>query len=327
MKLAMKLLETTFAGTLAALAIVCAGTSAHAQSCNFSITSVDFGNIDVTTNGVFTATATYTATCTALVSATRTCPSIGDGTGGSSSGSPRHLVNGGNQLAFNLYSDGGYTTIWGSHFWGNPYTPPPVDISTIIIGNGNASLTVHARIPAGQQTLPAGLYTSSFTGAHTRITYDAYILGLFPPDCATLNNPSGTAPFTVQANIIPACTVSANLLDFSSVGTLSGNIDSTNALSITCTAQTPYSISLNGGLAGATDPTQRKMSKGAETITYGLYRDAARAQPWGSTVGVNTVSATGTGLAQPHTVYGRVPAQATPSPGLYSDTIVVTVSY
>lgn len=325
--LATKVCQVAYLGTLALLAIACTSLPARAQTCNFTITNINFGDIDVTTNTAFTATATYTATCSALASATRTCPSVGDGTGGSSSGSPRHLVSGGNQLAFNLFSDGSYATIWGSYFWGNPYTPPAVDIGTVILGNGSATLTMHARIPAGQQTLPAGLYSSNFNGAHTRVTYAAYVLGLFPPDCASLTNPSGTAPFAVQANIIPACTVSANLLDFNTAGTLGANIDSTNALSITCTAQTPYSISLNGGLTGAADPTQRKMSKGAEKITYGLYRDGARTQPWGATAGVNTVSATGTGLAQPHTVYGRVPAQTTPSPGLYSDTIVVTVSY
>ena len=323
----MKLRQTVFAAALMLFALVSAGSPARAQSCNFTITSINFGDIDVTTNTAFTGTAIYTATCSALASATRTCPSIGDGTGGSSSGSPRHLVNGSNQLAFNLFSDGSYSTIWGSYVWANPYTPPSVDIATILLGNGSATATVYARIPAGQQTLPAGLYSSSFTGAHTRVTYAAYVLGLFPPDCATLNNPSGTAPFSVQANIIPACTVNANLLDFNTAGTLSANVDSTNALSITCTAQTPYTISLDGGLTLASDPTQRKMSKGSETITYGLYRDAARTQPWGATVGVNTISATGTGLAQPHTVYGRVPPQTTPSPGLYSDTIVVTVSY
>ena len=89
----------------------------------------------------------------------------------------------------------------------------------------------------------------------------------------------------------------------------------------------PYTVALNGGNDAATDPTLRKMSKGAEKITYGLYRDAARTQPWGSTSGTNTVAGTGSGLAQSLTVYGRVPVQATPSPGAYADTIVVTLTY
>ncbi|HEY2977511.1 MAG TPA: spore coat protein U domain-containing protein, partial [Burkholderiaceae bacterium] len=40
------------------------------------------------------------------------------------------------------------------------------------------------------------------------------------------------------------------------------------------------------------------------------------------------VTGTGNGSPQPHTVYGRVPAQATtPAPGTYTTTITVTVTY
>ncbi|MGN8543862.1 spore coat protein U domain-containing protein [Bradyrhizobium sp. 13971] len=41
----------------------------------------------------------------------------------------------------------------------------------------------------------------------------------------------------------------------------------------------------------------------------------------------STVPGTGTGLAQNLAVYGRVLPQGTPSPGVYSDTVVVTVTY
>ena len=42
---------------------------------------------------------------------------------------------------------------------------------------------------------------------------------------------------------------------------------------------------------------------------------------------MNTMAGTGSGLAQIFSVYGRVPAQNTPSPGTYSDTVVLTISY
>ena len=69
------------------------------------------------------------------------------------------------------------------------------------------------------------------------------------------------------------------------------------------------------------------MTKGSESVLYGLYRDNSRAQPWGSTNGADTVSGTGNGFAQPNSVFGRVSAQATPSPGVYQDTVVATVNY
>jgi spore coat protein U-like protein len=95
---------------------------------------------------------------------------------------------------------------------------------------------------------------------------------------------------------------------------------------VQCTNSTPYTVALDGGTSGATDPTQRKMSKGAEKITYGLYQDSARSQGWGNTTG-QTVGGTGTGSSQALTVYGRVASQTTPSAGSYSDSVVVTVTY
>jgi len=49
---------------------------------------------------------------------------------------------------------------------------------------------------------------------------------------------------------------------------------------VTCTSGTAYTISLDGGFSGATNPTQRKMTKGSEFITYGLYRDASGTLPF-----------------------------------------------
>ena len=42
---------------------------------------------------------------------------------------------------------------------------------------------------------------------------------------------------------------------------------------------------------------------------------------------VAIVGATGSGVSQSFTVYGRVPAQSTPAAGSYTDTIKVTVTY
>ena len=88
-----------------------------------------------------------------------------------------------------------------------------------------------------------------------------------------------------------------------------------------------YNSGLNAGIgAGATIAT-RKMSSGGSTIDYTIYRNSGRTQVWGTTIGTNTVSAIGSGATQTHTVYGRVPAQSTPAPSTYSDTITVTVTY
>jgi spore coat protein U-like protein len=66
---------------------------------------------------------------------------------------------------------------------------------------------------------------------------------------------------------------------------------------------------------------------GGNQIWYGLFRDAARSLSWGELGDGAAQPGTGSGAAQSFTVYGRVPAQATPPPGIYSDTIIVTITY
>jgi spore coat protein U-like protein len=116
-------------------------------------------------------------------------------------------------------------------------------------------------------------------------------------------------------------------LDFGTLGLIAANVDAPSTIGVQCTNALPYTVALDGGQTGATDPTQRKMSKGSEQITYGLYRDAARSLPWGSTAGTDTVSGVGNTSVQSLAGYGRIPPQTTPSPGLYADLVVVTVSY
>jgi spore coat protein U-like protein len=299
---------------------------ARAQSCNFSISTLDFGSITLTANTPFTVSATYTASCTGNANTTvRTCPNIDTGSGGSNSGSPRFLLNGATQLNFNLYQDGSYASVWGSNLWAfaGSYPSPTVDVALNSGGSGNASLTVYGQVWSGQQTLPAGSYASSFSGTQASVAYAYSTIGT----CATIGSSHATsAAFTVMATNAANCSVNASTLNFGPVGVIRSAVDATGSVAVTCTNSLPYTIALNGGLTGATNPTQRMMSQASQRITYGLYQDFSRAQPWGDSGG-NTMAGTGTGLPQTLTVYGRVPAQNTPSPGTYSDTVVVTISY
>jgi spore coat protein U-like protein len=153
-------------------------------------------------------------------------------------------------------------------------------------------------------------------------------LALLPSLHATsADSATASATFQVQINIQASCTVvSATAMDFGTVGVLSAAVTQTSSIAIQCTASTPYDVGLSQGLNGGSVLT-RQMSGGGGQIGYSLYRDAARTLNWGETLGADTVSGTGNGAAQTYTVYGRVPAQTTPSPGLYTDTITVTVTY
>lgn len=137
-----------------------------------------------------------------------------------------------------------------------------------------------------------------------------------------------SATFTVTATVLPSCTVvGGGTLAFGIV-TPGNQSDGSVSVTAICTVGTPYTLSQDAGTGSGATMTQRRMSSGADILPYGLYRDAARTQPWGDgTAGSSTVGSTGTGLAQAFTVYGRVPSSATTTVGVYADTITVTATY
>lgn len=137
-----------------------------------------------------------------------------------------------------------------------------------------------------------------------------------------------SATFTVTATVLPSCTViGGGTLAFGIV-TPGNQADGSVSVTAICTVGTPYTLSLDAGTGSGATMTQRRMSSGADTLSYGLYHDAARTQPWGDgSAGSSTVGSTGTGLAQAFTVYGRVPSSATATVGVYADTITVTATY
>jgi spore coat protein U-like protein len=139
---------------------------------------------------------------------------------------------------------------------------------------------------------------------------------------------STTSTFAVQATIAATCTInSASTLNFGTLGVLASNTDQTSTIQVACTNTTPYNIGLDPGAGTGATVAVRKLTSGANTVNYTLYSDSGRTTVWGNTVSTDTVAATGNGVAQSYTVYGRIPAQTTPAPGSYADTITVTVTY
>jgi spore coat protein U-like protein len=137
-----------------------------------------------------------------------------------------------------------------------------------------------------------------------------------------------TGTFNVQVTIAATCALnSASNLDFGTQGVLAANVDQTSTINVTCTNTTPYNIGLDKGVNGASVTTRQMKSAGPALINYSLFSDAGRTVNWGNTVGTDTVAATGTGSAQPFTVFGRIPPQVSPLPAVYTDTITVTVTF
>ncbi len=317
-----------FVGTML-LAAGMATVPGRAQSCSFAITDADFGDVDMTTGADASTRITVSVRCTGQPGQTIIlCPNINAGSGGvATGGDPRYLLNGTSRLAYNLHWSSS-ATVWGSYTWPHPPRPPVYGIplsSFWWIGFASGYFTIDVNLPGGQTTVPPGLYTSTFSGSEVQFEYGYYSSGVW---CGSIPNAKYASPdFTVRANVVPNCLVNATDIDFGDAGVLSTNVDATGSITVRCNAGVSYQIALDGGTSGATDPTARRMTNGSHAVRYGIYRDAARTQPWGSTLGVDTVAATATGLDQVYTTYGRVPPQPTPPPGTYTDTIVVTVTY
>ena len=297
------------------LSAVSAG--AQAQTCTVSMPTMAFGNVNVLAGAAVDTTATLTVTCSGGTgSGQRICISIGAGS--ANDATSRQMTGpSSNKARFDLYSDSGRTTLWGS--WQTGYDTAGVQLD--VAKNSTTNVTVYGRFFGSQQTLLAGSYSSTFT-ANPFIQY----ANRGATACPT-GGLSASTSTSATATVLSSCNVSATTVNFGSQGILSSNKDAQGTLTVQCSSTLPYTVSLDGGSSSATDPTLRKMTFSGSNITYGLYQDAARSLPWGNTVGVNTTSGTGTGLSQAQTVYGRVAAQTTPKPGTYSDSIVVTVGY
>ena len=299
-----------------ALVVLVLPTAAHAAlACSVSMTDEAFGSIDVLTGTSYSTTATVTVSCSGGSASqnVRACISIAAGSGGSDATSRLMSGPAAAALRFDLYSDSGMSTVWNNDVI--------LDFTLNAGGSGNGSRTVYGKILGGQQTAPAGSYSSTFASSPS-IKY-----GPQPSDSSCVLSDTASTSFMATATVLSNCALSASNLNFGAVGVLVSSVNGQSSLSVQCNTSLAYAISLDGGNAGASDPTQRKMSFGGRDITYGLFQDSSRSQPWGSSSGVNTVSGTGTGASQSITVYGRVPAQPTPPPATYSDTIVVTVTY
>jgi len=140
---------------------------------------------------------------------------------------------------------------------------------------------------------------------------------------------TASTTFRVSARVNAVCDIAAANLDFgvySAQG--SSPLLGTTLLRATCTPNTSYQIGLNEGISPGATVNQRKMVSGtANALNYQLYSDSSRSVIWGNTPSTDTVTGTGTGLPQDHTVFGSIPpAQSVPA-AEYADTITVRIYY
>ena len=300
---------------------------ASAQSCSAVASAISFGSVSPISHAAVSATGSVSVTCTwpaiTLVPNAQVCLNLG-GT------SPRSMTNGTNQLQYDLYQDAAHSLTWGSITSGT--TPISLTLVKPALGTSVTQVvTIYGQIAANQPTVPtvgnaSTIYTQGFSGSQTSINAGFYLLGA--PTCASLTASAGAFPFNVTATVVNNCNISATNLNFAATGVLSSALNATASITAQCTNGDAYRIALNGGTNGTVAARQMTRTGGRGTVNYQLYVDVGLTTAWGDgTAGTTQATGTGTGNSQALTVYGVVPAQNTPAPGAYTDTITATISF
>jgi len=313
---------------------------ARADSCSASMTDIVFTGVNPTAGTDYYANGTLTVTCSwtlltgvpplLLFPNVAVCVYLGPGSGGGT-GNPRYMTSGGNQLPFNLYVDNTYSaaSIWGGN--GLPASSAYITgtmSGLLALGTFSRSITVYGKIPgsalAGVKTAGNAdtVYNASFAGFGS-IGYAFY--GLIPSPCTA--GATSTFSFNAKATVANNCLINTGNMVFGSNSVLTSAVRSSAAVNVQCTGNTGYQVSLGAGSSG--DVAARTMRNAATGETIGYRISSTPDGPaWGDgSRGTAVVTGVGSGAAQTITMYGQVPAQKTPSPGDYKDTVIATLVF
>ena len=137
-----------------------------------------------------------------------------------------------------------------------------------------------------------------------------------------------TSTMIARTKVDTACKLQTTNLTFGSVNFVSGQVDATTTLALTCGPSVAYSVAMDNGQnynAG------RRMYGGTFFgfplyLPYELYRNAARTQAWGATAGTTLNGTTPANGKATLTVYGRLPSNYVLG-AVYLDTVTVTVNF
>jgi len=168
-------------------------------------------------------------------------------------------------------------------------------------------------------------------------------MGLFYSGAAGAFTQTTTGSMNIAATVLPRCTVTTIPMEFPPYdGTRFAHATST--ITVNCSTGVQYRIDIDKGLntiGTTTNPRYVKTGTSfpsmLNTIPYGLYKTNTYMvmDAWGDngttyclacTIPPTGLTATGTGLDQPATVYGELLSSTNPA-GTYTDTVIVTVNY
>jgi spore coat protein U-like protein len=223
---------------------------------------------------------------------------------------------------------GSSTTNQTSNVWYGPVVT--------LASNNILNYSVNVKVPARTGSLiayPKGTYTAT-----VQLFWDMDLLAVL---CLgdLLSWDSGNVTLTANFVVPSMCQLnSTSTVDFGNINDISTtkqDYTAQGAVNSTCNFGTPYSIYLGDGNNRISGGFRRMTNGNNEFIPYQLYKDSNYSTVWDATGGVTNVggaggvSKTGSGSAQTTPVYGKIPqgTSIASTPGSYSDSVVVTVTY
>lgn len=275
--------------------VLLAPLTSRGAVCTASANQLQFGTYS---GAQLTPTTTLATNCPASVNSYTV--GLMTGTGSGATTTTRKLTGpSGATLNYQIFQNSTHTSNWGD----TVLTDTVTEASNT---GSNRNPTAFALMGAGQAPTP-GSYTDTMT-----IQIES-----------SLGIQTGT--FTVTATVQASCTLSATPLAF---GSYSGSLIAVqSSIMVTCTNTTPYNVGLNQGTAtGATVSNRSMTGPSSNLLGYQIHQTSGITN-WGNTVGTDTKSGTGNGLAQSLTVFGSLTAGQNVLPGSYADTITATVTY
>jgi len=313
-----------FAALVVAALLAIGAFPAHAQTCSLTLGDMQFSPMDTTLPSPNDLNGNMTINCSGYATPyVRVCINLGTPDGAwdvRTMGGPTAT-----RLKYEIYSDAARTKTW--YAVNDPQQRVVYTDIALSGGAGSSSVPYYSRVFGGQTTVPPGNYQAYYGTGDENIKATAYSGAA--PACTTSAN-TATFPFYVKATVVSNCVISAANVDFGAIGFLTNPVNVTSVISATCSTGTSYAIALNAGTGSGATVANRSMtlSGGGSSLTYQLYKDAGRSQPWGDgSSGTTTFTGTGNGSAQTATVYGTLPVQPRGELGSYVDTITVTVTY
>jgi len=158
------------------------------------------------------------------------------------------------------------------------------------------------------------------------------LAALATPAIAQAGTSTGT--LGVQLTLAGTCGVQNTTLDFGLQVFTPAPVNSAGSVDVICTPGSSYSVDLDGGLHLQSAVRRMYFNSGGagplaidNFLSYALYKDAARTVFWGTCCSGTAITGfTGNGMVQHQPVYATAFISGT-APGVYTDTVMVIVSF